>query len=179
MRLFRNRLAQASIAVILCTTSVGLPAIAQSRSNVRQGLPGRRISGGTRGECVSDRPIEALGHSNNENKANREFTSLDFLLPKFQESHPVEFRLRDSQGNNVYTESLQTGETEEIVSIQIPRSTLKEDRDYLWYFSIICNTQDSSARITLSDYLQQSILSANEQLEETATEPLTTRHAAR
>ena len=155
MSSYRKRLVGIAIAIGLCTSSVGLPAMAQTRSNLRQGLPGRRISGGTRGECASLQPVVALDTDGKDSVAG-EHSSVDFWLPEFDNIYPVEFKLRNSQGNTVYTESLQTGSEATLVSIEIPEKYLQDHQDYQWYFSIICDVQDRSQNIVLSGQLQQT-----------------------
>lgn len=179
MRFSQKRFALIGIAIGLCAVSTGLPAIAQTRNNVRQGLPGRRISGGTRGECASSQPVVALDAANKADGAVNEQSSVDFLLPKFDKVYPVEFKLRDSQGNTVHTQSLQTGDVEKQVSIQIPEESLQADLDYRWYFSVVCDAQDRAQNIVLTGQFQPLTPGMSNAQIETATEPTVTRHAAR
>ena len=156
MRLSTKRLAQIGFAIGLTITTTGLPAIAQTRSSVRQGLPGRRISGGTRSECASDRSVMALNPANNLGVTMSDRPSVHFLLPEFDKSLPLEFKLRDSQGNTLYTKSLKTDEVLDIVSIQVPEKLLQTNQDYQWYFSVVCNAQERSQNIVLSGWLRQA-----------------------
>lgn len=178
MSAYKKRLIGIAIAVGLCTSSIGLPAIAQTRSDVRQGLPGRRISGGTRGECASSQPVVALEEAEGKGSGASERSSVDFWLPEFDNVYPVEFKLRNSQGNTVYTESLQTGSEARLVSIQIPEKYLQDSQGYHWYFSIICNVQDRSQNIVLSGQLQQQTAELRER-EEMVDELAMTRRAAK
>ena len=156
MRLSIKRLAKIGFAVGLAITTTGLPAIAQTRSNVRQGLPGRRISGGTRSECMSDRPVIALNPANNLGVTVSDRPSVHFLLPEFDESLLLEFKLRDSQGKTLYTKSLSTDEVSDLVSIQVPEKSLQANQNYQWYFSVVCNAQERSQDIVLSGWLRQA-----------------------
>ena len=182
MKVYKKRLAGTICAVGLCITSVSWPALAQTRSNVRQGLPGRRISGGTRGECASTQPVVALDaveeNSSADSSANKHF-AVDFQLPGFDNTYPVEFNLRDWQGNTVYTESLQTNSEEKLVSIQIPKESVQEDRDYQWYFSVVCDAQDRSQNIVLSGQLQQQRVETSSTQEEIEIESTVARSTIR
>ena len=178
MKISRKRVAQVGFIVGLLITSVGLPAIAQTRSGVRQGLPGRRISGGTRG-CSSEQPIVALTSADDLDASASDRSSLQFLIPEFNKSYPVEFKLRDSQGATVYTEALSTGTAEKLVSIQMPDESLQTDQSYRWYFSVICDAQDRSQNIVLWGQLQPTHNWMTSSRENAAADPTVTRHAAR
>ena len=154
MIISKKRLAQISFTISLLVASAGLPAIAQTRAEVRQGLPGRRVSGGTRGGCASTQPVVALMSADNLDVAMSGDSSLQFLLPEFTAAYPVEFKLRDSQGTTVYTEMLSTGAEAKLVNVQVPKKSLRANQNYQWYFSIICNAQDRSQNIVLSGQLQ-------------------------
>lgn len=73
---------------------------------MRQGLPGRRISGGTRRECTSAQPVIALNPASNMGLTMSDRLSVHFILPKFKKAYSVEFRLRNSQGETLYKTSL-------------------------------------------------------------------------
>ncbi|MGB3767507.1 MAG: DUF928 domain-containing protein [Phormidesmis sp.] len=154
MRISQKHLAQVSFAIGLLIASAGLPAVAQTRSDIRQGIPGRRISGGTRRiECMSSQPVVALTPADSSDIAVGDRTSLQFLLPEFKSTHPVEFKLR-SQGTTVYTEVLSAGTEEKLVNIQLPTKLIEANQNYHWYFSVICDIQDRSQDIVLSGQLQ-------------------------
>ena len=179
MKISKKRLVLAGFALGLLFTSIGLPAIAQTRSGVRQGLPGRRISGGARDMCSSEQSVVALTPSDDLDASVSDRSSLKFLLPEFDQAYPVEFKLRDSQGATVYTEALSTGEKEKLVSIQVPEESLQADQSYRWYFSVVCDAQDRSQNIVLWGQLQPAHDLMNSHREDTAAEPAVTKHAAR
>ena len=176
MKISTKRLVQASLTVGLLFTSMGLPAIAQTRSGVRQGLPGRRISGGARDNCSSEQSVAALTSADGLEASVSDRSSFKFLLPEFDKIHPVEFKLRDSQGTTVYTEALSTGSEEKLVSIQVPEESLQADQNYRWYFSVICNAQDRSQNIVLWGQLPPANDLMTSREENTVAHSVVTRH---
>ena len=102
---------------------------------------------------MSNQPVVALTPADSLDVAMSDRTSLQFLLPEFKSTHPVEFKLR-SQGTTVYTEALSAGTEEKLVNIQLPMKLIEANQNYHWYFSVICDIQDRSQDIVLSGQLQ-------------------------
>lgn len=143
--------------IITCLISPAfvLPALAQQSSD-RAEFPGRRIGGGTRGECVMGRqPLVALTPSNNLGVTASDRPSVYFLMPTLEETHPVEFILRDSAENSVYETTMDVDNAEKIVGVHLPEGYLEVGQDYHWYFSIVCDPQDRSQNIVLSGWLRR------------------------
>lgn len=143
--------------IISCLISPAfvMPALAQQSSD-RAEFPGRRIGGGTRGECVMGRqPLVALTPSNNLGVTASDRPSVYFLMPTLEETHPVEFLLRDSAENSVYETTVDVDTAEKIVGVHLPEGYLEVGQDYHWYFSIVCDPQDRSQNIVLSGWLRR------------------------
>lgn len=147
MTLIKKAVIQAGISVGLLLAGTTLPAMAQNTvSNSRQGLPGRRVSGGTRSDCManSPAPIVALNPESNLSKTMSDRPSLHFVVPALDRDYPLEFSLRDAEGNRVYEASFSSQEQQGVLGIQLPAQLLQANQDYRWYLSIVCDAQDPS-----------------------------------
>lgn len=145
-----------TIAICLSSTFALLPALAQSKHFNRGEFPGRRIGGGTRGECLmGSQPLVALNPVNNLGVTASDRPSLYFIVPPLDGSYPVEFILRDQDEKPVYETSLEAGKTKGIVGVHLPKQMLKAGQDYHWYFSVVCDPEDRSQNIVLSGWLRQ------------------------
>ncbi len=145
-----------SVALWLISTAAITPALAQQQSSNRGEFPGRRIGGGTRGECLmGNQPLVALNPASNLGVTASDHPSLYFVVPKFDESYPAEFVLRDASGSSVYETALEAGKNKDIVGIHLPKNALKVGQDYQWYFSVVCDAEDRSQNMVLSGWLRQ------------------------
>ena len=156
MSFLKTTAIQAGSGVAL-TILVAFPAIAgQEASSFRQGLPGRRISGGTRSECMAgSAPVVALSPVTNVGETVSANPSIYFMVPETESAYPLEFSLRDSEGNRLYEKSLNTHENQGVVGIQLPLQTLEANQDHRWYLSVVCDAQDPSQNDVLSGWLRQ------------------------
>lgn len=146
----------ASVLLWLVSTAAIMPALAQAQNSNRDEFPGRRIGGGTRGECLmGNQPLAALNPANNLGVTASDRPSLYFAVPQFDESYPVEFVLRDAGGNSVYETTLEVDQTRDIVGVHLPQNTLKVGQDYQWYFSVVCDVEDRSQNMVLSGWLRR------------------------
>jgi hypothetical protein len=144
------------IAAYLTSTLWGTSALAQQHNSDRAEFPGRRIGGGTRGECLAGRqPLVALNPANNLGVTTNDAPSVYFLMPALNETLQVEFILRDSSETSVYKTAFDVNTTEEIVGIRLPEGQLKADQDYHWYFSVICDPEDRSQNVVLTGWLRR------------------------
>lgn len=147
------------LGIAICLTSPFLfcsSALTQQESSNRAEFPGRRIGGGTRGECVAGRqPLVALHPVNNLGVTLRDNPSLYFLMPELNETQQVEFILRDSNENSVYETTFDVSTTEKILGVHLPEGQLEVAQNYHWYFSVICDPQDRSQNIVLTGWLRR------------------------
>lgn len=140
---------------ILLTTTV-MPALAQPQNSNRSEFPGRRIGGGTRGECLmNSQSLMALNPVNNLGITASDRPTVYFVVPLSSQSYPVQFVLRDSDGNSVYQTTLATSQTKELVGVQLPKNLVNAGQDYQWYFSVVCDPDDSSQNLVLSGWLRR------------------------
>lgn len=157
MDCFKKLVVPIGLTVWLASSLCAPPVMAEQVSSLlRQGLPGRRISGGSRSDCMAgSSPIVALSSTTNLNKTTNEQVSLYFIVPALERNYPLRFSLRDSMGNRVHEALLNTAENQGTVGIQLPKDTLQTDQDYRWYLSVVCDTQDPSQNDVLSGWIRQ------------------------
>ena len=156
MNVLRRIVLLVSSALWLTSTAAIMPALAQQQNSNRGEFPGRRIGGGTRGECLTgNQPLVALNPANNLGVTASDRPSLYFAVPKFDESYPIEFVLRDVSGNSIYEVALEAGKNKDIVGVHLQKNTLKRGQDYQWYFSVVCDAEDRSQNMVLSGWLRQ------------------------
>ncbi|MGB7249774.1 MAG: DUF928 domain-containing protein [Phormidesmis sp.] len=154
----KKMLVQAGLGAGLLLTSTIMPAVANQNtaSSLRQGLPGRRISGGSRSDCMAGSPpVVALNPETNLGETMSDRPSIYFIIPELEDAYPLEFSLRDSAGNSIYEKSLTTRDSEGVVSIQLPPQSLQVQQDYRWYFSVVCDAHDPFQNDVLSGWLRQ------------------------
>jgi hypothetical protein len=68
--------------------------------------------------------------------------------------------LIDEDGQEVYFNSFNLPETPSIVSLTLPDQTnLKVGKEYLWYFSVVCDERDRSGDVWIQGRLDRTQLS--------------------
>ena len=146
-----------SISILSLVVATTGAAIAQQERSLqtRQGLPGRRISGGTRCDCTGRPTLVALNPRNNLGTTISATPSVYFLVSQTEANYPIEFSLRDSAGNKLYEAALSTKTSQGIVEIQLPEQMLKVDEDYRWRLSIVYDAEDPLQDDVLSGYLRR------------------------
>lgn len=147
-----------SIAICLTVTCAVAPAMAQrnNQNQDRAEFPGRRIGGGTRGECVVNSPsLAALTPVSNLGVTKSDRPTVYFSMPVIDAPVQADFVLQDADGNAVYETSLTAAKAERIVGVHLPKNILKVGQDYQWYFSAVCDPQDSSQNVVLAGWLRR------------------------
>ncbi|MEC4894340.1 MAG: DUF928 domain-containing protein [Oscillatoria sp. PMC 1051.18] len=162
-QIFTKKLAIAlGLASILIITpsSFSEQVLAQRSNNPRQGLPGRRVGGGTRGGCnFGARSLTALIPENNLSLTVAENPSLFFYLPEYAEGKTIEFVLRDEQDRLVYETTFTPTLSAGIVSYPLsnPQDSvpLKVGEKYRWYFSVICNPENRANDVSVDGWIER------------------------
>jgi hypothetical protein len=155
-------------AVSLLTLFFALPGIESVRAD---DIPDRRVGGGTRGPRVSNLSRCIPRETNLIAVVPRTATGLTaqgsptlyFYLPPMERTQIAEFVLSDSIDKTViYEETLNIGKESGIIGVRIPseqtRTELATDRDYRWYFTIICNPEDPSQDIVVEGRIRRTEL---------------------
>jgi len=115
----------------------------------RLGIPGRRVSGGTRQDSIFASQydaIVALTASDNISTTTAADPALLFYIPEMTASQTAEFVLRDSHDTLVAEMTFPISRKAGLVSLamsDIPDApTLNLNESYTWYFSIIPDADD-------------------------------------
>jgi Domain of Unknown Function (DUF928) len=133
------------------------------QSPVRQGLPGRRISGGSRGPVDSCLPsasnLVALMPEGNLGTTASQTPTLWFYLPQTGASSSIEFLLFNQQDELIYAKQLPANPQAGIVGLTLPPSELGSElmlnQPYRWYLAIVCDADDRSGDIWVEGNLQR------------------------
>jgi len=141
----------------------------EALANKKEGLPGRRVGAGTRGECTT--------LASTEKTATKQKKLLMPLIPedilsKTVSSNPTlywyvpetnvkraEFRVVDQQDKPLYTAIVPLSGKAGIVSYKIPTNVasriLRPNQGYEWMFSLLCDRNDPSGNPFVRGILQR------------------------
>lgn len=140
-------------------SSIGEPTVnasEQDSETPRQGVPGRRLGGGTRGEHIFIRNqanLTALVTPDNLSVTTAERPTLLFYVPQMLTANKAEFILRDANDELIYESTFEVGDEGALVSVEmaetdtVPALTVNENYD--WYFSIIPDLEDRASDIVV------------------------------
>lgn len=151
--------------MVLCLTSIlalswGFSQKSFAEDTPREGLPGRRVGGGTRGGCaVGGNSLIALVPENNLTLTTAAYPTLFFYVPEMKESKTAEFVLLNESEEVLYESVFELDGKSGIVSFSLPNSEalspLEVGRKYQWYFSLVCNPKDRAEDIAVDGWLQR------------------------
>ena len=148
---------------LLAVSSFSSPAFSDDTTPMlREGLPGRRISGGSRSPstaCVlaSSQPVIALMPKSNLGKTITERPTFWFSLPAVSQDRSLEFGLYDSEGELAFKETLAVTAEAGLAQISLPETAapLAINRDYRWYLSVVCNSQSRAEDLTVTGWVRR------------------------
>lgn len=150
----RSRFLLALPVALLLAASVGLEP-AQASGSDRGAFPGRRVGGGTRGDCAIDsRSLAALNPASNLGVTASDRPSLYFSVPTAAAPYHGQFILHDADENRLYETTVVAG-TEPLVGVHLPADLVAADQDYHWYFVVACNPRDLSQNVVLEGWLRR------------------------
>ena len=159
------------IAGLFLSVSSGLPGLAESDSSeLRQGLPGRRISGGVRMEppedsCFADfnQSLVSIMPRNNLGKTAASHPTFWFSLPETIGENSVEFQLIDEADKLVYTTQLDISSKAGLSEFQLPQTApaLAVDKNYKWVFSLACSNGSQSPVLGLQGWVRRVTVPAS------------------
>ncbi|MGB3309932.1 MAG: DUF928 domain-containing protein [Nodosilinea sp.] len=136
------------------------PGLAQSNNGDRGEFPGRRVGGGTRGDCaVNNRSLAALNPVSNLGVTASDRPSLYFSVPTAAVPYHGQFILHDANENRLYETTLTAG-AEPLVGVHLPTNLVMPEQDYHWYFVVACNPRDLSQNVVLEGWLRRVPLTA-------------------
>ncbi|MDZ7959805.1 MAG: DUF928 domain-containing protein [Aulosira sp. DedQUE10] len=164
--------------LLSCSWAIPKQALANSDDQPREGLPGRRIGGGTRGQCfTSVGRLMALVPENNLGFTKKAYPNILFYLPQTSTPAMVEFVLQDENRKSVYEKTFTKSSAGGIINFSLPDSTslspLAVGKKYNWYVSLICDPENRANDIVVDGWIQRVELNSTltKQLEQT-TSPL-------
>lgn len=135
----------ATFTLLLASGSLPLPAMAnRTITTARQGLPGRRISGGVReGNCFADfnQSLVAIMPRNNLGKTAAARPSFWFSIPQSSGYSEVKFQLFDDADQAIYSTQIKISDSHGLSEFQLPATApeLSVNKNYRWIFSVGCS----------------------------------------
>ncbi len=141
--------------------------VTATEKKAREGLPGRRIGGGTRGECPVKRAEQliALVPENNLVLTQQAYPSILFHIPQTSQPMTMELVVQDDSYNLVYEKTLTKNGSDiktdsgEIINLNLLDSAslppLVTGKAYRWYLSIICNPKNRARDIVVDGWIQR------------------------
>lgn len=153
----------------------------ESNDDLQQGVPGRRVGGGTRSGQIfasANASLAALVTANNLSVTTATYPTLLFYVPEMVSTNRVEFVLRDSHDELIYETTYQLEQAGGLVSVEtaganMPPLTLNED--YQWYFSVVPDAADRANDVVVEGRIrrvEQSAWLAQQQVAATVRDQL-------
>lgn len=139
-------------------------ANSNTSQNIRQGLPGRRISGGVRMAPPSDSCFTDFGQSlvsimprSHVGTTAQERPDFWFSIPDTAGSKTVEFQLKSEDGELLYGTQVDIADSSGVSEFQLPKDapTLAIDKNYRWSFSLACNNGSQSPQLGLEGWVKR------------------------
>lgn len=136
------------------------PILQAQATPMVQRRSGRRKPASARGPCSpSEKTLTALIPETNLGLTVSDRPTLLFYIPQTPATM-VEFVLLDEENNNtVYQTTLPITGSSGIVSLKLPPSptlrSLEINKDYHWYFSIICDPEDRAGDIYVDGWIRR------------------------
>jgi hypothetical protein len=142
--------------------------LAEDVSQAREGLPGRRVGGGTRSDMfVSEKPLIALVPENNQGLTGSGTPTFFFYVPKTEKPQVVEFVLVDGNERQIYETQFTTDGNSGIVGITIPgtepANSLEVGKTYRWYFAMVPDQKNRNSDIYVTGSIKR--VAVNPELE--------------
>lgn len=148
---------------VIASSSIANPTVettiasADNSETLRQGIPTRRLGGGTRDNtsifAENYTYLAALVMPDGMTITTAQRPTLLFHVPELKANQTAEFVLRDGNDDLVYENTFEIGQAGGIIDISLPGvealPALKLNSDYQWYFSIIPETSDRSTDIVV------------------------------
>ena len=164
-----------SLIFIVSLFSASSIANSNNQTNsTRQGLPGRRISGGVReGNCFKDfnQSLVAIMPRNNLGKTVSARPTFWFSVPATEGETRAEFQLFDSADEIAYSTFVNIGEEQGISEFKLPDDIpeLTVDETYRWTFSLGCT---DTSQFVVQGWIQRSDMPGSmvQQLEDASSE---------
>ena len=138
-----------AIAGLMTLSTLAEPGAADSPTGIlRQGLPGRRISGGSRSPdaaCLTtpNQPVVALMPKTNLGLTLQEHPTFWFAIPGIAANKSLEFGLFDTDGNLLHQQNIAVPSDAGITSIALPETAQTLDLEQMVF---ICRLRSQQPR---------------------------------
>ncbi|MEM9266258.1 MAG: DUF928 domain-containing protein [Cyanobacteria bacterium P01_F01_bin.13] len=148
------------LGVLCCSPTM---VQASDDDEVRQGLPGRRISGASRlptSACAQNpNPLVAIVPESNLGTTAVAEPTLWLSVPDVTSAKQLEFYLFNAQDEIIYQTNLMVQPTADLVGLDLATMTgapkLEVDQRYRWAASIICNPNNRSENISVEGWVDR------------------------
>jgi len=151
--------------VSFCAYDLPQQALAQNSNQSRQGIPGRRVGGGTRSN--SSLTLVALVPNNNQGLTASENPTLFFYVSQTPKPQMAEFVLMDENEQPVYETQFTTEGNSGLIGVNLAARKLKQPLEigkvYRWYFAIVPDKSDRRTDIYVTGWIQKT--QVNQQLD--------------
>ncbi|MEM6451170.1 MAG: DUF928 domain-containing protein [Cyanobacteria bacterium P01_D01_bin.105] len=128
----------------------------------RQGLPGRRISGGTRTDGIfldGSESLAALTAPGSLTVTTAAYPEMLFHVPEMKTDNSAEFVILNADGAVVYEQQFVAERQSELIRVSTEAtegsSPLSLNEDYEWYFSLIPNAEDRSHDVVVHGLIRR------------------------
>lgn len=151
------------MAVVLGALSFPVATFGADEDQVRQGLPGRRISGASRlpsNACIqTTEPLVAIVPETNLGKTAVAEPTLWLSVPEVNTEKQLEFYLFNAHNQIIYQTSLIVKPTSDLVGLDLSTMVnapeLEIDQRYRWAASIVCNPNNISENISVEGWVDR------------------------
>ncbi len=152
-----------SFAVLLGVLSAPTASLGADEDQVRQGLPGRRISGASRlpsSACAQNaEPLVAIVPETNLGKTAVAEPTIWLSVPEVQTSRQLEFYLFNTHDEIIYRTSLTIQPNADLMGLDLSTMVnapkLEVDQRYRWAASIVCNPDNRSEDISVEGWVDR------------------------
>ncbi|MEL6354412.1 MAG: DUF928 domain-containing protein [Cyanobacteria bacterium J06627_28] len=152
-----------ALGSILALGLFSLPSFASNfNSNLRQGLPGRRISGGSRSigtACIAhpEQPIIALMPESNLGLTISARPTFWFAMPEVHQSKNIEFGIFNQNEELIYQKTFQPSGEAGITHFSLPETeaALAIDQEYRWYLTVICDPSSRAEDLVVTGWVRR------------------------
>lgn len=160
-KITKNSLFTAICLAYILTFSCGFSEQVLARKPSREGLPGRRVGGGTRGgNCpASTQKLTALVPKSNLGLTVSPYPTFFFYIPQTISSQTIEFVLLDDNEHQVYQKTFISTGASGIINLRLPAKSglqpLATGKNYHWYLSIVCNPANRVEDVFVEGWIQR------------------------
>ncbi len=160
--MFRTLINKAIVTIGLSSlliVSYSHVALADRTKGGKEGLPGSRIGGGTRGECYLRKPLVALVPENNLVLTKSAYPKFFFYLPPTATPKQIEFVLQDEDNNEIYQTMFTSNGSAGVMNVSLPEKEsippLAFGKDYRWQLVIICNSEKREHDVGVNGWVKR------------------------